>query len=563
MSEVSFILRTLELFDLGAYSPQQSLGPVTEVFNLPLPPDTMVRQPSIIRVDRQSTSALPEKATTLRVVGSVFARDHPFLDFLHPQHFRDMVEIIYEERGTRDEAYVRFLPLLHHVLALGYLFCRKEHETRGCSQAIDTAMKHFAHSQQLLNVIRCDDLLSMQTLLCGAVFLMSTSRIATGHALIGLAASSAMRLGLPCEANNTAPMLQDERQMRDLVFASLLRMDMYTSLILDLPRFIQDDLVDLSLNSLYARLSEEEKIEFRTEASIKHLELLRLTCNARRAVYVNPMTGERIETIDLNQLSSVEGELHRWTEEVSVLFSRVPKSVDLAMQKHFLETASNFSQLILYRPFLHYLRHMADNKAPIPRSQSRHALACVKLASNTILRTQLVLGTDTPVPLSWDTIYTLFLAVMCLVFLISAHNGTSLPSEAWKRASIGIGILYANACVDNGASMCLRVLRTVVQQLNHTVDFDFEEIEQRTRKVCAGERTADMLRKVATERPPPGPAKVSKPFSTSTSTSTGRFADADGMLAHAEDLPLGFGFTEVLNMDSEEDEHTTYTSDHR
>lgn len=72
---------------------------------------------------------------------------------------------------------------------------------------------------------------------------------------------------------------------------------------------------------------------------------------------------------------------------------------------------------------------MAEGKA-IPLSHSRHALTYIKLASMTITRLQSNVLAMPDVLLSWDTMYTLFLAIICLVFLISAHNGTSHPSEA-------------------------------------------------------------------------------------------------------------------------------------
>lgn len=231
--------------------------------------------------------------------------------------------------------------------------------------------------------------------------------------------------------------------------------------------------------------------------------------------------------------------------------------------RYDLEMACNFAQIVLYRPFLHYLRVMADGKA-IPLSQSRHALACIKLASTAISRSEAVTRNHPDLPLSWDAAYTLFLAIMCLVFLISAHNGTSHPSEAWRRASVGIRILTANVCVDDCASVCLKVLRMVTRQLNHTVDFDFDEIEATTSQICQlgspkRGREAMAVSAVLEQVPSPAPRAerpgVAGRVSSHTTSPVQRalYTDADKMLAHADVLPLGVGFTDLLNMDLDGD----------
>lgn len=331
LSEVSFVLRTLELFDRGAYSPQRSLGPAMAIFSLPLPVDVAVKSSPTRGSTAHVNMPMPEKATTLELIGSLFARSHAFMSFLHEQHFRSMVGLLYDPSTSHGDAYGRFLPLFHNVVALGYLFCRPQHRDHGCAFALGEALKHFQAGQNLLDVTQCDDLISIQALLCGIVFLISTSRIAPAHALIGLATSSAMRLGLHCTISNNPQMLQDEKHMRVLVFATVVKLDMYASLILDLPRFVQDELVDASVSALHATFGEGDQLSLSLEASIKHLELLRFTCATRQAVFFNTNTGQSVETVDSKQLSAVEVDLHRWTNDVSVLLSRLGDGNEFAM----------------------------------------------------------------------------------------------------------------------------------------------------------------------------------------------------------------------------------------
>jgi hypothetical protein len=157
---------------------------------------------------------------------------------------------------------------------------------------------------------------------------------------------------------------------------------------------------------------------------------------------------------------------------------------------------------------------------------------------------------------------------MCLIFLIAAHNGTSQPGEAWRRARTGIGVLCRQVCVGDCAGRCLVVLRVVVGQLSYTVDFDFDRIVKEEREagrvICGGgeghengrvgeavdvgqrQRQQEQQRAWMGQRQAQG--------GVSRGANDGTFADpfggnADNVLAHAEDLPLGFGFTDLLNMD--------------
>jgi hypothetical protein len=118
----------------------------------------------------------------------------------------------------------------------------------------------------------------------------------------------------------------------------------------------------------------------------------------------------------------------------------------------------NFAQLILFRPVLHYLRDMADGGS-IPLAQSYHALVCIKIASSAIQKSNVMLNQGDIWPGSWTTLYTVFLSVMCLIFLIAAHQGTWRPSKAWQRAATGIKVLIASKCADDCPTGSLNVLK--------------------------------------------------------------------------------------------------------
>jgi hypothetical protein len=199
----------------------------------------------------------------------------------------------------------------------------------------------------------------------------------------------------------------------------------------------------------------------------------------------------------------------------------------------------NFCQIIVFRSHLHHLRSVAVGGS-MSKAQSYHALACLKIATSTIGHVDRLTDASQLHSLadSWLGVYTIFSAVMCLVFLIAAHPGTARPSVAWQRAHKGIRVLAACSCGNNIAAACLEVVKTVTTELSHTVYFDYQEIEATVKKVCDG-----------------GSKDSSAGPSPSVSADGGSgFMDipADRMLFQADTLKAEFDFRDILHFSDSE-----------
>ena len=324
------------------------------------------------------------------------------------------------------------------------------------------------------------------------------------------------------------------------MFAAVIKMDTYASLILGLPPFIRIQGIESTVVKVLADPTINP-LSLQGKAAAMHFDLLRLTTLSRDSIF------SQEEHIGFNTLAEVEKRLQDWTKEVSPILANEGDKDETMLIKHELEMTYHFSQMLLFRPFLHYLRIMADGGG-ILLNESQHALACIKVASTTIVRSEVMLSREVWPPASWTSFYTLFLSVMCLIFLIAAHNGTSHPSEAWRKAATGIKVLAAHRCVDACASSCLDVLRLVVQQLSHTVDFDFDAIESSTPCLCKKHRldetpdgmeaitpnqTKLSLGHILINQPPMQPPDIASPVWQS---------DADKILVQAEEMSLLYGF---------------------
>lgn len=168
-------------------------------------------------------------------------------------------------------------------------------------------------------------------------------------------------------------------------------------------------------------------------------------------------------------------------------------------------------------------------------AQSYHALACLKIATTTIANAEK--WPPGSMAGSWLAIYTVFSAVMCLVFLIAAHPGTARPSVAWHRARKGICIIASYRCGSNLAVACVEVLRIVTVELKHTVWFDFEGIRKAAPRLCEVEREKGSSESAS----PQHDLKIG-------ANHEGMEYAADRMLFQAEALASDFGFQDILNM---------------
>ncbi|KAI2615021.1 hypothetical protein GGR54DRAFT_314933 [Hypoxylon sp. NC1633] len=549
-SELSFILRTLEIFkkDPAPLSDKIILV-ISDLFNLPFPmPDNI--NPTL-------TIPLPSHDLdfTMALVDAVFARNHPMLSFLHEQQVRDIASMFAENQlsSISDQS----LSLLHLTLALGCLFDSPKHQEEGCRNILQRGMNHYHVGLSLLKLMQVNDQTSLQATLCAIIFLISTSRIVSAHPLIGTACSSALRLGLhSVRSSSTIP--AEDRKIRTGLLATIMRLDLYASLILDLPPFLQRDAISLSHIPHLAEEAEAEG-DLRTAATLRQVCLLAIPVSKRTYNSAGSL-GSNTEPVDIGLFEEAKREFQSWRVEASSLLGRLGQGKDHKYYMHDLEMTYNFCHIILFRPLLHYLRILAEGGS-ISVIQSYHALACIKIASSTIARSHDMIKEGLLLTGLWPSIYTIFLSVMCLIFLIAAHRGTERPSQAWQRAAVGTRLIAAFECEDDCSTNCVEVLKTVISKLSHTIYFDIDEIEASVVRHHASRVDSpatinpheDASRK---QQQPPSvtrtPTWLDIDFQSLATTPAGPENQADRMFVQAEGLSTEFDFRDTMQLSDEE-----------
>lgn len=267
-SQQSFILQLVQRMDGGEGGSQTNLYAVTTLFNVPLP-----------EMSDWAPAPIPSQDRAMLLIDALFSSKLPVLAFLHERHFRDMVDLVYETE-TPDEGIVRFLPLLHTALALGYMCAPREHRTHGCDHANDQAMQHYQAGQELLEQLEMNNLIALQTVVCAAIFLMSTCRLVAARPLIGLASSLALQLGLH---KSNVDVRTEETRIRAGVFVAVLHLDLSASVVLGTVPFLEPRELDLTLIDNLASESFRQS-DWHTVTSVAQLRLL-LICKANEGAF--------------------------------------------------------------------------------------------------------------------------------------------------------------------------------------------------------------------------------------------------------------------------------------
>ena len=350
------------------------------------------------------------------------------------------------------------------------------------------------------------------------VYLISTSQLSTAYTFISIASTSAIKQGLHVTAEVITNSSKSVKSIQKQLLTALVNIDLFVTTVLGLPPLVNIDTAGTTLVGgkealLVSQVASQpffgEKIgrqtlqSTQTDVSSQYSHIVSLTASVLWDLSASSSIQDEEASftagVDATILRQGERDLADWTSSVGIAVSpsssdeQSPGSVSIARQE--LELAYYWSQLLVHSPFLHYLRPLAEGQA-LPESLSRPALTCLKIAVNTIVRCENLLGSLDASniyvwvihPSNWTLIYTLFLSVVVLTFLISIHEGTSKPSEAWRKAETGIRILVALRCKEGGADRCLTIIKELVRQLNYTVDFDIRNIENTTMRVCERQR---------------------------------------------------------------------------
>ncbi|KAH8651504.1 fungal-specific transcription factor domain-containing protein [Tricladium varicosporioides] len=426
----------------------------------------------------QDPIILPPKDVALDLISSALDEACALLKFVHEPSFYSMVYRLYEidpEKYSYEEN--KFLPLLYASLAVGYLFSSSERVHFGNAHAISQSEKYFIASRQMISITECRDIWSLQAILFLIIFLQSSAKMATCHSYISAAMASSLQMGLHrFEPETFNPI---ERETRKRIFWTIRTMETYIIAILGLPRTVSDDDIDqempLEIDDQYITkdgiLAMPDGQISRMAGFNAHTKLGQILGKVVTNVYptkcMHKDAAEKPRAYIVNDgtVREVERDLQRWARNLPLqLLPGVDSPRKLLKMQHLLRLAFTHVQLVLYRPFLHYISH-ARPETPTSDQCYTYAAACVDVGRNVIHNTREMEKLNAVVAPYWFSIYTTFCATLSLVFYVWENSNVQGTLQTLKDAEYGRDVLVKLAYRSLSAARHSEALSTIFNSL--------------------------------------------------------------------------------------------------
>ncbi|KAL1641248.1 Gypsy retrotransposon integrase-like protein 1 [Diplodia intermedia] len=482
-SGLSFVRRMRERFDFmgrgeGESSPFPLTRPLSHVFESP---KSVQDSPATFDNAVLGGAELPSREKARELCDTALNDASALLRVVHLPSFWKSFETLYgklpEEYGAAENS---FLPLLYTVLALGTLFSRTSEDLDevGYENAINQGVQYFKAARNILDIAMCRDLHALQAVIFMILFLQSSAKLSTCYAYIGIALRSALRMGLHRSMNDRFNPIENETRKR--IFWVIRKMDIYVGALLGLPHTMSNEDVD---QELPAALDDEyiTETEYLTQppshvslitACNAHTTLIDILAKVVRVVYpikgkTHILQGQKIMsyTVSYADIRELEKDLQQWMEnlpmalkpggEASILITRV---------RQLLRMAYAHTQMMLYRPFVHYV-----SKSPTCASLDKRAYACasacISVSRNIIHITAEMKKRGMLNGCYWFTMYTTFFSIMTLVYFALENPESPTSQDVLKEAYEGKDVLEGLAKRSMAADRCTSTLKAVFDQL--------------------------------------------------------------------------------------------------
>ncbi|KAL4916321.1 fungal-specific transcription factor domain-containing protein [Aspergillus aurantiobrunneus] len=428
------------------------------------------------------THDLPPRDVARRLCHNALEDGCALMRFVHEPSFFALFDRIYDtppEQFTNEEN--SFLPLLYIAMSVGCLFSNNNGagalDVSGYESAIGQGFQYFKAGRQLLEVTDCRDLLSLQAICFMVLFLQSSAKLSTCYSYVGIALRSALRLGL--HRSVTTNFNPIERELRRRIFWVIRKMDVYVSTLLGLPQMLSDDDIDqeypLSVDGDF--ITQDGVIptpEGRIHAMVGANAHTRLSVIVLKIVkYIYPLKtaqhrsgSDQRYVVSHSKIREIERDLQTWMEELpAALRPGTEVSPEIERIRQLLRISYAHAQMVMYRPFLHYVSSGSQAQG-VDRRSYACAAACVSVSRNIV---HITTGMHKKGLLNgsfWFTMYTTYFAILSLLFFVLENADSPTAKDGvLKDAMEGKNTLAGLAKKSLAADRCSQSLNSLFKNL--------------------------------------------------------------------------------------------------
>ncbi|KAJ4391919.1 Gypsy retrotransposon integrase-like protein 1 [Gnomoniopsis smithogilvyi] len=506
------------------------------------PPGSIASPSSPGEADLFNVYDLPSKERAKQLSSSALTCATALLRIVHVPSFSRSMESIYSksslEFGVDDN---RFLALFYAVMAVGAMYNMTEEDSddqASYKEAAAEGMKYYTCARTLLqDITECRDLTSLQALLFLILFLQSTSNLSGCYALLGIASRAALRMGLHrhLPQANFTPLVTE---LRRRIFYFIRQLDIYCSALLGFPILLHDEDVD-------QKMPTEIDDEFITDEGIRkpppgtpgsffqafnaHSRLMGILMKVVKYIY--PLKG--IESyaanssnptymIEYRRIKEIENDLQVWHEQLPQRWRPSPEgSIEVMRVRTLLRFAYAHVQMMLYRPFLHYISPRLATDKTVDERYYACAAAGISVSRNILHLSTEIKNQALVVGPFWSMLYTEFFAILTLVFYVLENPDKPGSAEIFADANAGREMIKKMAARSFAADRICKSMDSLWEKLPETV------------KSGKGRPLASRKRSAPGARPGPAVLSAQKPMASSSRIVRGKSLD---QRASIEDL---------------------------
>ncbi|KAJ9192023.1 transcriptional regulator family: Fungal Specific TF [Paecilomyces variotii] len=427
------------------------------------------------------TQDLPPKAVARKLCHNAFYDACALMRFVHEPSFYATFDRIYDtppEQFTNEEH--AFLPLLYIVLSVGCLFSNDLDSTldiAGYESAIGQGFQYWKAGRQLIDITDCRDLTSLQAICFMVLFLQSSAKLSTCYSYVGIALRAALRLGL--HRSVTANFNPIERELRKRIFWVIRKMDVYVSTLLGLPQMLSDQDIDqeypLSVDDEFitadAILPMPPGRVSLMEGANAHSRLVNIIVKVVKYIYPVKNAKHRSKNdqtymVSHSKIREIERDLQAWMEELpSALRPGEEAGPELERIRQLLRISYAHVQIVMYRPFLHYVSSGIQSRGIDKRSYAC-AAACVSVSRNVVHITAGMYKRGFLNGSFWFTMYTTYFAILSLIFFVLENPDSPTAKDGvLKDALEGKNTLAGLAKKSMAADRCSQSLNCLFKNL--------------------------------------------------------------------------------------------------
>ncbi|KAI0199958.1 fungal-specific transcription factor domain-containing protein [Astrocystis sublimbata] len=448
---------------------------------------------------------LPPKTRAIALCTESLDNATCLLRIVHKPSFYEMLHNLYDnpsdEMGTEEK---RNLALLYSAMALG---CMYDVADDGLSNSppyklsIDEALNYYNSAKLLLqDITECRDLVSLQALLFMILFLQSISSLSTCYGFVGIALRSALRMGLHRHLPHVK-LDPVEAETRRRVFYICRQMDTYVSALLGFPLLLNDDDIDQLLpTEVDDHYITKEGIANPPDGTPSYIEafnaqvkLMDLLSKVVKNVYplkrADAQESDGDEShhgsymVNYSRIKEMAEELQQWNEQLPFTWRPNPDGpAEVVRIRNLLRFAYAHVQMVLYRPFLHYV----SPRFCAGKDVSERAYAC-GAAYITVARNIVHIGTEMRKQVSlvgpyWFTLFSEFYAIISLVFFVLENQEKAGSKEILADAIAGKDMISELAAKSIVADRISSTLETLFDQLPvNLTGFDTQTLASKKR----------------------------------------------------------------------------------